>query len=128
MVFWRWCSQEELAREAGQAGEGTTWRWGLGLIPWGALEWEDTKEVGVSRGQGAGLLHPQHQVVVYSPLLPRECRGKEPGGRCPHRPRAVPRGPTGTVCGVTASASDSVRKGFACQAEGLDFAELSGFK
>ena len=34
----------------------------------------------------------------------------------------------GLYVGVTASASDSVRKGFACQAEGLDFAEVSGFK
>lgn len=109
-------------------GEGATWRRGLGLIPWGALEWEDTKEVGVSRGQGAGLLHPQHQVVVYSPLLPRECGGKERGGHCSHRPRAVPGDRQGLYVGVTASASDSVRKGFACQAEGLDFAEVSGFK
>lgn len=119
MVFWGWCSQEELAREAGQVGEGAMWRWGLGLIQWGALEWEDTKEVGVSRGQGAGLLHPRHQVAVYSPLLPSEFGGKEPGRRCPHRPRAVPRGLMGSVCVGDSLCFRLSQEGFASQAEGF---------
>ena len=55
------------------------------------------------------------------------------GGRNPEDAVSIGQGQClgdrqGLYVGVTASASDSVRKGFACQAEGLDFAELSGFK